>query len=344
VVTAKFPPGVNAPFQFGPNVQAKVLFDRIAQGLPYEKIVDGMDFFCNFRMSKSTAVNIVARGIKSPVLTQHKEAAVKFMAQSYVAHFDETRSSVNGEPWWVHYAGNDRCSLMHVSVTRGISATVAANVMPHFHGVAVHDRFPQYQNEIFECDHAFCCAHLVRDLLALEQTGSKYAPKMRDHLLKLRLMAKENGGKIPEEKEAWAIGRYRRLVNQGYAETGGRNQPTTPRKKGRPRRSPERNMVLCLDKHQDCILRFAFDELVPFTNNLAERALRPLKNHLKISGTFINEKSAQNFVDLMMYIDSSRKNGIRARAAVKALLAGKTPGFIRKWLELSPVTMSKKAA
>ncbi|MDR1080185.1 MAG: transposase, partial [Deltaproteobacteria bacterium] len=59
------------------------------------------------------------------------------------------------------------------------------------------------------------------------------------------------------------------------------------------RRATARNLLACLDIYRAYVLAFAFNEEVPFTNNLAERGLRPLKSHDKSSGTFKNYNSAQ---------------------------------------------------
>jgi hypothetical protein len=40
-----------------------------------------------------------------------------------------------------------------------------------------------------------------------------------------------------------------------------------------------------LIKYQDAVLAFAFNEQVPFTNNLAERDIRPTKIKQKISNS-----------------------------------------------------------
>lgn len=344
VVTAKFPPEVKAPFQFGLNVKALVLFCRIFLGLPYEKITDFLDFFDNFTMSKGTAANIVARGSKSPGLINFKQGALRFLAQSPVCHFDETLSSVAREPAWVHFAGNQQCSLTHVDKSRGLRATLAGGVMQNFHGTAVHDRWAAYRNEAFDCDHAYCGAHIVRELEGLSETGSEYAKKMKALLLLLNNIVKENGGTLPKEKKDWANKRYKTIVNQGYTETGGKDLPKMSGKRGKPKKTPARNLLEFLDKFKDDMLRFTYEELVPFTNNFAEISQRGFKNHLKISGTFKTMKTAQGFVDLSMYIDTCRHNGISSKNAVKDLFAGKTEDFIMKWMELPPVTKFEQGA
>ena len=59
----------------------------------------------------------------------------------------------------------------------------------------------------------------------------------------------------------------------------------------------------------DQVLRFVDDTGVPFTNNLAERSLRMVKIHDKISGTFRSAENAQAFAAIRSYIRTAAAHG-----------------------------------
>ena len=59
----------------------------------------------------------------------------------------------------------------------------------------------------------------------------------------------------------------------------------------------------------DQVLRFVDDTAVPFTNNLAERSLRMVRIHDKISGTFRSADNAQAFVTIRSYIQTAAAHG-----------------------------------
>ena len=64
-----------------------------------------------------------------------------------------------------------------------------------------------------------------------------------------------------------------------------------------------------LPQHEAAVLRFALEEGVPFTNNQAERDLRPLKVKQKISGGWRSRQGANNYSALQSLLSTWRKQG-----------------------------------
>ena len=64
-----------------------------------------------------------------------------------------------------------------------------------------------------------------------------------------------------------------------------------------------------MHRFKDDVLRFLVDFAVPFTNNLAEQALRMMKVKMKISGAFRTLAAAQDFAALRSVVASARKRG-----------------------------------
>lgn len=69
---------------------------------------------------------------------------------------------------------------------------------------------------------------------------------------------------------------------------------------GRDKQSKDRNLMNRLTKHQQAVLAFAQHEEVPFTNNLAERDIRPWKTKLKVSGCFRTTTGADGAATVTM--------------------------------------------
>jgi transposase len=67
------------------------------------------------------------------------------------------------------------------------------------------------------------------------------------------------------------------------------------------------------------ILRFTVDLAVSFTNNAAERALRPVKLQQKISATWRILQGLADFAAVRSYLDTATKHGLDALTVLKQL-------------------------
>jgi hypothetical protein len=81
--------------------------------------------------------------------------------------------------------------------------------------------------------------------------------------------------------------------------------------------------------HRNMILRFTVDLAVPFTNNQAERDIRPVKLQQKISPTWRTLQGLADFAVLRSYLSTAAKHGKDALAVLRA--AGES-GLNSEWL------------
>ncbi len=77
-----------------------------------------------------------------------------------------------------------------------------------------------------------------------------------------------------------------------------------------------------LDRDRDATLRFLDDLTVPFTNNLAERALRMLKVRQHISGSFRSSKGAERFATIRGYPQTARQQGQSLWEVLRSVVGG----------------------
>jgi transposase len=112
--------------------------------------------------------------------------------------------------------------------------------------------------------------------------------------------------------------RYRQILQNADVE-----EPPPKKKvgKGRPKNTAGRNLLRRLSQHEDAVLAFAFVEGVPFTNNLAERDLRPAKVKQKVSGGFRTVQGANVYARLQAVISTARKQDRSVFAFLRDLFA-----------------------
>ena len=82
---------------------------------------------------------------------------------------------------WLHVActSGDRYYFIHPK--RGQVAMNAMDILPHYQGVSVHDGWSSYGG--YDCDHALCNAHHLRELrFVVERYQQTWAQEMMNLL------------------------------------------------------------------------------------------------------------------------------------------------------------------
>jgi len=321
---AAFPPEVTAPVQYGQRVKSVAVYLRNYQLLPSERLAEIMrDLFGCESFSEGTLANFSADCSQrlEPVEALIREMAAK----SEVAGFDETGLRAVGSLHWLHTVSTRFLTWYYAHKRRGREAMNAADILPDFRGHAVHDFWDSYLK--YDCEHAFCNAHLLRELIFLwEEQGQKWAKPMIDHLLGIKdaVAAARNAGLtvLPDADLARFLKRYKRIVAAGYAQNPAAEPPTGPKHRGRRKQSKARNLLDRFRDHPDGILAFMRDFAVPFDNNLSERDLRMMKLRQKISGTFRSFDALVDFCRIRGYVSTARKNGLNALDALRRVFIG----------------------
>ena len=86
------------------------------------------------------------------------------------------------------------------------------------------------------------------------------------------------------------------------------NQLRNPVKKDAPKKQRDETLLSGLFYTSTPCFAFAFNPEVPFTNNLAERDVRPAKLKQKISGSLRTFEGAQVYARVESFVSSVRKN------------------------------------
>jgi len=176
------------------------------------------------------------------------------------------------------------------------------SILMDYIGWLVHDCWGSYFN-LKNLKHAICGAHILRELQGLIDGGeTKWAKVFKSFLLSIYKMPFEERVKQRNHIES----RYDRIC--GFGEKVEPPPVKTAGRKGRYKRTQGRNLVERLIREKDAVLAFAFNKEVPFTNNLAERDIRPAKVKQKISNSFRTFKGAEIYARIEGFISTARKN------------------------------------
>lgn len=319
--TAEFPKGVNSYVQYGDGVKAHAVYLSQYQLLPYERIQEYFADQLDLPLSKGTLYNFNQQA--KDKIDEHKvmDFIANQLLNSAVVHVDETGMNIDGKNAWLHTASTCHFTYYYPHEKRGNEATKAANFLPRYEGIAVHDHWKSYFS--YPCQHALCNAHHLRELTrAFEQDKQQWAESMRVFLEETNIAVKENGGALSEEQAEEKRTTYRAILTAGETEC-----PADFDEKGKKKRkqSKSRNLLERLIEYEEETLRFMINPAVPFTNNQAENDIRMTKVHQKISGCFRSKTGAEIFCKVRSYISTCRKQGLSATYSLTMLFAGTLP-------------------
>ena len=243
-----------------------------------------------------------------------------------VVHFDETGMRVNQRLWWLHVASTNGLTYYFVHPKRGQVAMDEMGILPEFEGQAVYDGWQSYRK--YECEHFLCNAHHLRELqYILERYGQWWAFQLSLLLVTIHCQVealKAQGKRTLSSQEIAAFeARYEAILEQGFAENPmSTTSQEGAKKRGRPKRSPPRNLLERLRNQQASVLGFMYDFAIPFDNNQAERDLRMMKLKQKISGCFRSEDGTRRFCRIRGYLATLCKQGHNVLDALIDLFSG----------------------
>ena len=333
------PAAVRAPVQYGPRRCALAVYLVQQHFLPYARTRDLLAEVFGAPLAEGTLVGLVRRGAEG--MRRVERQITRRLRRAAVLHHDETGLRVvmaaaagaaveSARLHWAHVTSTPQLTHYAVHPQRGAGALEAIGILPHFRGVSLHDGWMAYRH-YRRCRHALCNAHHLRELTFLEEElHQAWAGQLKHLLREMRTSVEQARAaaatRLPTAQREVFHARYEALLAEGLAANPQPPPPAAraPRRGGRRKQSPARNLLDRLWTYEHEALLFLDDFAVPFDNNQAERDLRMVKVQQKISGTFRSEAGAQAFCRLRSVLSTWRKQGRSTLDALETLFAGQS--------------------
>jgi transposase len=233
-----------------------------------------------------------------------------------VLHADEATGRAEGALSYVHVACTEYLTLLPVG-GRTTADIDAGAVLPMFTGVLVRDGYAGYEH-LTGAVHAWCGAHLLRDLRSISDAdpdGQLWALAMADTLLEAHHAARAARGNDAHVLDAATLAQIRNHYLGALARGSDDNQD----RRGQLA-TEARALIRRFRRYEDMILRFATDLTVPFSNNTAERTIRPVKIQQRTcGGTWRTLTGLVDFAVVHSYLDTGHKWGLDKLHALREL-------------------------
>jgi len=259
------------------------------------------------------------RGRAAGALAPFMEHVAALLRAAPALNADETPARAAKGLAYVHVACTRYLTHLHVA-GRSAEDIDAGGVLPGYTGVLMRDGYSGYKH-LTGAAHAWCGAHLLRDLKDIcefEPARQAWASDMASLLVQANehvCRARQAGSdRLDEDVLAGLLERYRALAARGLED----NQRRHTRAARDARRVARR-----FRDYEDLILRFVTDLAVTdFTNNEAERSVRPVKVQQRASGgCWRTLEGLAEFAIVQSYLSTAAKWGIDTLDALRQLFA-----------------------
>jgi transposase len=307
-----FPEDVKSRAQYGPEVLAQAADLVLGHYVPTFRSAALMREPGGIAVSTGFVASLRPRA--AALLTPFMDHVRNLLKTAPVVHADETWTTVSGSTEYLHAACTEHLTVMHTGA-RSKDAIDAGGVLTEISGMLVRDGYAGYKH-LTQVEHAWCGAHLLRDLRGMHQAdpaGQLWAKAMGDLLADVHhlAVAAREAGRAGADELAHLHRRYTGALARARTDNNGKK--TTLAKDAR-------SLANRFETNRDMILRFTTNLTVPFSNNQAERDIRPAKVQQRASGgCWRTLEGVAEFAVVQSYLSTAHKWGITRIDALRQL-------------------------
>ena len=310
-----------APVIYGNNIKALVCLLSAEGFVAMERLSNFINELTYGAISLSDATIEKFMSDLSNKLDGELEAIKADLLNGHVLHVDETPMDVAQKPdysgeipvmrrsehssftAYIRTHSNEHSTLYTVNPQKDAAGCERDGILPQYVGIISQDHESKFYN--YGTAHATCGSHLLRELKGLfELQKIPWADDMRQFISN---MNKHKNSDLAAGRDK-CDPKILRFFEKGFDDLLASGRMALAELNEKELGQDElRKMINRLTKFKDCYLLFIRDYRAPFTNNLAERDLRPDKTKQKVSGCFRSWHGFQVFARIRSFFSSVKK-------------------------------------
>lgn len=321
VFRSQIPPALKEKAQYGSELQALALSLTNTVNASMNKVSMFLDGITGGELTpcEGYVAKLQARAAKG--LRAFREDLKLLLITRKIVYWDDTVIMILTERACFRFYGDETIAYYTAHAHKDMESLDDDNVLNLLTGdtKSMHDHNTVNYNEKYSFENIECSQHLQRDCQKnSDDTCHKWSTTLKELIsstIKDRNEATAN--KKTSFDESYII-RFNEKVDRCLADGWSENK-ADPDNYGA---AWERTLLKRIAKYRRPYFLWVEDFSLPTTNNLAERGLRGVKSHMKISGQFESEAAADNHALIRTYIETCRRNGINEIHALERLCTG----------------------
>lgn len=304
--------------QYSPNIQALALSLTASGNVAINKAATFISGITNNQIKLSDGYVCKLYKRASIRLAEFKDNLIRLMIQRKLLYWDDTVIFIQTRRACMRFYGDEQISLYFAHNNKDLEGILDDKILDVLTNetTVMHDHNLVNYNDLFFFENVECIQHLQRDLqkCADDNPDHTWEAKLKQLItdtIKARKDCIENDiSQFEQDKLSEFNDKLDEILKDGYDNLETTNVYSTIK---------ESTLLERIEEYRDNYFKWIFDFSVPTTNNLAERGLRCIKSHLKISGQFDNINSAMDYANVKTYIETCRKCGINEMVALNRL-------------------------
>lgn len=272
------PKGLLSKSPFGINIILFVLHEKYFGRATDKHILESLKMLYGLVLGKGTIHQILDRCAE--LFGSSYEGIKQALREGKYIHADETGWRVEGENWYAWSFSNEKAVIYTIENTRGHG--VPEKMLKDFHGVVVRDGYQGYDR--LPNEHQICLIHLLRNTKekAAMPEASDEMKQLHEYLKWFVRMIRKKHKRCRTKQERVALHkRMQKVLEKVWKGVIYKD------------RDAEKIRSWWLEKRNHHLLTFLKYRNIPWENNAAERAIRPIVIKRKMCGGSRSQRGAE---------------------------------------------------